>query len=98
MKNSGSVKGGTVRFQLQLDALNKDQTIKAPTNTKPLDELLGAQTGTTGATGSTGTATTPQTTTTPAAPSGSSSSSYLQCLDKAGNDLDAVQKCADLQG
>jgi hypothetical protein len=92
LKNSGTVKGGTVRFQLQLDALNKDQTIKAPANTKPLEELLGAQTGTTGSTGATPA---PQSTT-PAAPSGNSS--YLQCLDKAGNDLDAVQKCADLQG
>src|SRR4051794_27156822 len=51
LKNSGSVKGGTVRFQLQLDALNKDQTIKAPANTKPLDQLLTAGVGQSGSTG-----------------------------------------------
>ena len=97
LKNSGSVKGGTVRFQLQLDALNKDQTIKAPTNTKPLDQLLGtaAQSGAGSGTTTAPTTTTPSTTT-PAAPSGNSA--YLQCLNKAGGDLDAVQKCADLQG
>jgi hypothetical protein len=97
LKNSGTVKGGTLRFQLQLDALNKDQTIKAPANTKPLEQLLGQASG--GA--SSGQSTTPAapaapSTTTPAAPSGNSA--YLQCLDKAGSDLSAVQKCAALQG
>jgi hypothetical protein len=94
LKPSGTVKGGTLRFQLQLDALNKDQTITAPTNTKPLDQLLGRTTG------AQPTTTTP---TTPAAPSsggtaGSTNSQYMQCLTKAGNDLQAVQKCAALLG
>lgn len=92
LKPSGSVKGGTIRFQLELDALNKDQTITAPANTKPLDDLIGQQGGGTGTT-----TPTPTTPTTPAAPSGGSSD-YLQCLNKAGDDLAAVQKCADLQG
>ena len=101
LKNAGQVKGGTLRFQLQLDALNKGQTITPPTNTKPLDQLLqSAASGSTGSTGQTTTPSAPTTTapstTTPAAPSGNSA--YLQCLNKAGNDLAAVQKCADLQG
>ena len=54
---SGTVKGGTLRFQLQLDALNKDQRIVAPKNAKPLEELLGAATGSTGPSGSSGGAT-----------------------------------------
>jgi hypothetical protein len=93
LKPSGKVKGGTVRFQLQLDALNKDQQIAAPANTKPLADLLAA-TGATGPTGSTGQTTTP----TPAPSSGSSSTAYLQCLDKAKDDLNAVQQCASLLG
>jgi FlaG/FlaF family flagellin (archaellin) len=100
LKQSGKLKGGTVRFQLELDALNKDQTITPPGNTKPLDQLLqqlGATTGS-GTSGSSGQSTTP---TTPAAPStGSSSgnSAYLDCVDKAGGDISALQKCASLQG
>jgi hypothetical protein len=103
LKPSGKLKGGTVRFQLQLDALNKDQTITAPGNAKPLDQLLqslGATSGSSGTSGSTGQSTTPAPTT-PAAPStGSSSgnSAYLQCVDKAGGDIGALQKCASLQG
>jgi hypothetical protein len=93
LKPSGSVKGGTLRFQLQLDALNKDQTINAPASTKPLDQLLG-QTG--ASTGQSTTPATPTTPTTPAAPSGNSA--YLQCLSKAGDNLAAVQQCATLQG
>jgi hypothetical protein len=97
LKKSGSVKGGTLRFQLQLGALNKDQTIKPPANTKPLDQLLGQSSGSTGTTTTPNTATTP---TTPVTPSTGSSggSAYLQCLDKAGDNLAEVQKCAALQG
>jgi FlaG/FlaF family flagellin (archaellin) len=106
LKPSGKLKGGTVRFQLQLDALNKDQTITPPGNTKPLDQLL-QQLGASAGSGSSGTgSTTPTPTpvpTTPAAPStgsgsGSSNSKYLDCLSKAGSDLTAVQKCASLLG
>src|SRR3954451_8770086 len=90
LKKSGRIKGGNLRFQLQLDALNKDQEIKAPTGAHPLSELTGA-----GAAG--GTATTP-TTPPPTVPSGGGNSDYLKCLDQAGDNVDQVQQCAQLLG
>lgn len=92
LKPSGTVKGGTLRFQLQLDALNKDQEVVAPKNTKPLEELLGAATGSTGPSGSSGGATPTPT------PAPSGGDEYSQCLQKAGSDVTAVQKCGELLG
>ncbi len=90
LKPSGKVKGGDLRFQLQLDALNKDQTIKAPTSARPLSELTGTATSTD----------TLPSTPAPSAttPSGGANSDYLKCLDQAGDDVAKVQQCAQLVG
>ena len=95
LKPSGTFKGGTLHFTLQIADLNQDQTIEAPKNAQPLENLLSQlQGGTSGGT-SGGTTTTPAT---PAAPSsgGSGSSAYLKCLQDAGQDVRQVQKCAAL--
>jgi hypothetical protein len=82
---------GTVVFTLQLDDLDKDQTIAAPKGAKPLSDLVaqfqGAGAPAPSASGGTGgsTATTPG-----AAPS----QKYLQCIQSAGKDLAKVQGCA----
>jgi len=96
----GGLSTGTVRFDLLLADVNKDQSISAPSGaTKPLSDLLGRfglgglTAGATG-TGSGSTSTTPSTT--PVSPS--ASKKYLDCLQKAGQDLAAVQKCAALVG
>jgi hypothetical protein len=92
---------GTIKFDLLLADVNKNQSISAPTGaTKPLSELLnrfglgGLTAGSGSSAGSGSTTTTPSTTTvTPSA-----SKKYLDCLTKAGQDLTEVQKCAALVG
>jgi hypothetical protein len=76
--------GGKVKFDLLIGALNEDQKIEAPTDTKPLNDLLaqmgGAQQGTQ-----------PQ-------QDGASGSQYDQCVAEAGADVRKLQECADLIG
>jgi hypothetical protein len=101
LKKGAKVQGGTVHFNLTLADLNKDQTIKAPANAKPLDQLLAQLQGTASGSSSGGgaTTTTPPSTTTPGTttPStGGANSQYLQCLQDAGQDVRKVQKCAAL--
>jgi hypothetical protein len=97
-KNAAGLKSGDLRFDLTIADLNKDQTIGAPANARPLTDLqqaLGALQGT----GTAGTSTTPQTTT-PAAPASSAPTGapakYLQCVQQAGTDVAKVQQCAAL--
>ncbi|HEY3186329.1 MAG TPA: hypothetical protein VGJ70_02565 [Solirubrobacteraceae bacterium] len=94
LKRSGQVQGGNLRFQLQLDALNQHQDIKAPADAKPLEELVktlrsGVLPGASGSAGGSarGGATVPR-----------QGTDYLQCLQGAGQDLAKVQRCAALQG
>lgn len=102
---AGGLSSGTLQLDLTIADLNEDQTITAPKNARPLEELT-AQLGGGGATAGSGTATTPSTaagsgTTTqpsqsqaPAAPA--ANPEYLECLDAAGTDLAKVQDCADV--
>ncbi len=95
----GGLQRGTLRFDLLIDNLNQDQTIAAPASSRPLTDLtqaLGGGAGSAGSGGTTTTPTAPPTTTTPAPSAGSSK--YLTCLQKAGSDVAAVQKCAALTG
>jgi len=103
-KRAGGLQSGKLDFNLLIADLNSDQTITAPASPKPLSALtdaLGQLTGTGSSGSSGGTATTPATTTpattTPATGS-SSSSAYLDCLQSAGSDVAAVQKCASKLG
>lgn len=94
-KSAGGLQSGDVSFRLQLNDVNRPQTIRAPANARPLSELtkalgqLGGLLGGTGSSGSSG-------------GSGSSSGStddfqrYSQCVGDAGGDIAKVQRCADL--
>ena len=100
-KRASGLKSGHVEFDLTISDLNKSQTINAPANARPLSELTSALGG--GSSSGSGTTTTPPSgaTTPPAgtttAPAGSSQA-YLNCLQKAHNDIAKVQKCAELLG
>jgi hypothetical protein len=92
---AGGLQSGTLVFDLVISDLNKDQTINAPADARPLSELTSALGGAAPGTG------TPATPATPAPSTGGSSGAsqeYLDCLQKAGSDIAAVQKCADLIG
>jgi hypothetical protein len=85
-----------VRLSLAFTDLNAPQTIVAPKGAKPfsalqseLQGLIGAVSGQGG--GGTGTTTTP-------GASGSAASKYLTCVQKAGQDIAKLQKCASLVG
>jgi hypothetical protein len=87
---------GHLAFTMQLDDLGQAQTITAPANPKPLDDLLsqlqGAglpvpSGGSSPGSGSSG----------GAAPSGGSKQErYLQCVQAAGQDVSKLQACAKL--
>jgi hypothetical protein len=92
--------GGNIKFSVDFSDVGAEQTIQAPANAKPLNQLQGALGGLAGGTG----------TTTPPDTSGSGSGSagggsspdaeklqkYSQCLEKAGGDPAAAQKCQAL--
>jgi hypothetical protein len=105
--SAGGLSRGTVALDLIFNELNKSQTITAPSGAKPLSDLTSALgglklPGTGGSSGAGG----------GGAPGGSSSGGsggggsgapstgaqqkYLQCLQQAGQDIAAVQKCASL--
>ena len=99
----GGLSTGTVTFDLLLADVNEDQAISAPSGeARPLSELLNRfglsgltaggsddESSSGGSSSGSGSATT-----TPAAQG--ASKEYLDCLQKAGQDLAKVQKCADL--
>lgn len=84
-----SGRSGTASFSLELTGLNEPQTIEAPTNTRPIDELLaGLAPLLGGAMGAgTGGADTP---------SAGSLGDYQRCITDAGSDVAEAQKCAAL--
>jgi hypothetical protein len=98
----GGMSSAGIGLTIQYSNLNQAQTISAPSSVKPYSQftaklrsvLAGVQTGLgsagTGATGSTG----------GSGQNGSSSSAnvskYSQCIQRAGNDVLKMQKCASL--
>jgi hypothetical protein len=94
----GGLSTGTVTFDLTLSGVNESQSVKAPTgNIRPLSELLSrfGLSGLVAGEGSSGSSSSSSTTTT-STTSSSASKKYLDCLQKAGQDLTKVQQCADL--
>ena len=97
---------GRVSLDLTISDLNQPQTIDAPKDAKPFTELQkqlesvvgsiteGAKKGSGGSSGSSGA----DSGTSSGDASPSASSKYLTCLQKAGQDLAEVQKCASLVG
>jgi hypothetical protein len=84
----GGLAGGRITLDLRLDELDDGQEIRPPEGARPIRELAGAL-GATGATGAgAGAAAAPPV---PAAPQ-----PYLECLERAGEDLREVQACAPL--
>lgn len=105
-QDAGGLQSGTLRLDLTIADLNEKQTISAPENARPLEELtsqLGGGGGAGAATGAAGAAA-PDAPTGDAGPAseagGASGGSpaanpeYLECLDAAGTDLAKVQECA----
>lgn len=97
----GKEQRGTVRLDLRLAELDREQRIAAPKDPRPLSELqagLAALAGAVqqqgGAQG--GTAAAPGATTQPGA--GAGAGDYQDCLAQAGGDLRAQQECAALLG
>ena len=92
-QQAGGLSSGNVGFVLTLNDLNNPQEIATPQGAKPLSALtsqlqglIGGSTGSTGS-GSSGSGSD--------APAGAPSA-YLECLQKAGEDVAEVQKCAAL--
>lgn len=96
---ANGLKSGTIHFDLGLGGINDDQTITAPEDAKPLDDLIGSGgaggtqappsgdsgsgAGDTGSGGSNG---------------GEAPTPYEQCVQDAGTDISKLQDCAGLQG
>jgi hypothetical protein len=85
----GGERGGDVDFVLQLDGVNEEQSITAPSNARPIDELLGQFQGLLGDSGLGGAAD-------PTAPGGGDIDEYQDCLIRAAGDVEAAQRCASL--
>ena len=88
---TGSGGNADINFDLTLSKLGEDQSIEAPSNTKPLNDLL-SQFGGLGALGGLG----------GSSSSGGSSSAaaqkYSDCVSAAGSDQSKLQDCASLLG
>jgi hypothetical protein len=81
-----------ISFSAEIDGLNEEQTIEAPSNAKPIDELLsdaGIDPSTLGGLGATGLGST--------GGSGGSSSSFEQCIQQASTP-DEINACASQLG
>jgi hypothetical protein len=80
-----------ISFGLELDGVNEQQTIEAPSGAQPISQLLsdlgvspgdlGAIPGLPGTSGGGG-------------PSGGSADDYFQCIQQAGSDPQEINKCA----
>jgi hypothetical protein len=108
---AGGLQKGRVRLTMTIADLNADQTIEAPSSTKPLSELQSQVSGLLGGLTGGATTTTPGTSSGSGSGTGSSgtgagtsggtgtqSGSYTQCLQAAGTDIAKVNDCAKLLG
>jgi hypothetical protein len=94
--------GGTISFDLLLASVNQPQTITAPGNALPLTSLLGQLSSSSSTSSGSGRAA-PRGTGTGsgsggAGSPGGSQSAYLQCAQRAGGNIKALQQCASLIG
>ena len=96
----GGLRGGSIKFSVELRDVNGDQAIEAPAHSRPLSTLtdsLGGALDALGAGGGTGQEPGPE----EGAEDGSSDADqfrqYAECLDKARpEDTEQLQRCADL--
>jgi hypothetical protein len=89
------LRSATLGLELKITNLNENQTIIAPKNPRPISDLVSAleqqglvSGGQSGASGEAATAT----------GAAGVSSSYEKCVESAGQDVKALQKCASLLG
>jgi hypothetical protein len=97
-RSARGLQSGKISFDLTIARLNEDQTVNEPKGARPLSELTGQFSQLLGG-GAAGAGTTPPAATPPPPGAGAGSGAskeYLQCLQKAGQDVSAVQACADL--
>ena len=100
-QKAGGLESGDLRFDMTLGALNEKQTIDAPENARPLEELTSALTAGNGQPGTGGGAAQPeqpQAGQPQAEQQGASGSKYQQCLADAGQDVKKLQDCGQLIG
>ena len=107
-RNAQGLTGGTIAFDLTLADLNQAQTIEAPSNPKPFEDLtkavrstLGGLLGTAAGGGTTGgSGTTGGTGTDGSSGTGSSgdqkAQDYAKCIADAGGDITQAQKCQSI--
>ncbi|HEU4658807.1 MAG TPA: hypothetical protein VFR97_14860 [Capillimicrobium sp.] len=91
-----TLKSGHAAFTLEIADLDEPQTIEAPTDTRPLQELVGQFQSLIGASGAGG-AVAPSTGgagSSGGSGSGGANQKYLECVQAAGQDLEKVQACA----
>jgi hypothetical protein len=91
LQNQQSKGTGNLDFDLSFTDVNQDQSIEAPSNPQPFNDLLGQIQQLAGQAGSSGSSAT----------GGSSASredlqKYTDCVRRAGTDTAKAQKCADL--
>lgn len=82
--------GGTATFTLELADLDEPQDIEAPSDAKPIDELVQQFQGLLGG------AVAPSSGSGSASGGSAAQQRYLQCVQDAGQDLAKVQDCAQL--
>ena len=98
-KQAGGLQSGDLRFDMTIGALNEKQTIAAPENARPIEELTTALSGGAGQAGTGGGAAQPETQQQPEAQQQEQpSSKYEQCLADAGQDVKKLQDCGQLIG
>jgi hypothetical protein len=86
LRKTAEIDGGTLRFTLQIDDLNEDQSIEAPEGARPIEELTGSGAPQGGDGGG------------QAAPMPGGNDEYSQCLQEAGSDIAKLQECRELLG
>jgi hypothetical protein len=84
-----------ISFDISITGVNEDQTIEAPENTKPLDELLG-QLGGLGLGGLGGASGSGSGGSASGGTSADALETYSDCVRDAGSDAAKAQQCADL--
>ncbi len=105
--SSGTPKSAQIAFSLELQELNKPQTISTPANPKPLNELLGQLGGLLGgagggalggALGGAGSSSSGSggSGSTPSASQQAKVQKYATCIQNAGGDVTKAQACASL--
>ncbi len=89
---TGSGGNADIEFDLTLSGLGEDQSIEEPSDTKPLNDLIG-QLGGLGGLGALGGASGGG-----GGASADAAAEYSECVQQAGTDQGALQECAELLG